>query len=217
MALTKKDLEKKLRDAGVAKEAIDERLGNITDEQLKEFDGIPVAQVLKEMDVEPEQPEEDEPETFVLDEGVLKEFADITRLAVREEVKAQLKEALEGLELEVPDVTIKELPQLAQLAADIAEIKEAVAALTQDEQERLKEKIADMPRNGKLRVMRFKASKKPMMEDEEESEEDDEEDEEEEDGKKKFPFQKKEVGQPIIGADGFKARNMTEFISSGGK
>jgi len=211
MALTKKDLEKKLRDAGVSKEAIDERLGSLTDAQLKEFSDIPFAQVLKEMDVE--TPESDEPEAVDLDE-MLKEIAAIVRKEVEEAVEEKLRTVLDGLELNVPDIEIpemKELAKIVELAAEITELKEAVEALARTDQERLKELMSDMPRNGKLRVARFKA-KKPPMEDEEEDEEDEESEEE-----MPMALRKKQhdAGMRIIGADGFSAASMTEFISGG--
>lgn len=164
--MTKNELKQKLLDAGLDAEIVEERLKSIDDAQLKEFNDIPFAQVLKEFDGGSEEFEE---AVFVLDESTLKEFSDIVREAVKEEVTA----AMNGLEIQVSDlegfdVDLKELPQLAELMLEVKELKEAVNKLLSTDSSRLKEMLNDMPRSGRLRIKRMK--EEDMDEEEEEEE-----------------------------------------------
>jgi Zn-finger nucleic acid-binding protein len=195
--MKKKDLREKLLAAGISEDVVDARLANLSDEQLKEYDDIPEAEVLKEFEDE-QEPASDE-QVFVLDEEVLKQFADI----VDERVEAKVKEVLDGITFELPDteLELKELPQLDEVLEILKELQEAVDNLTKSEEKRLKEMLDDTPRAGKLRIKRFKATK---VEDEEEDDEDMDEEEVEE----------KHILQEgvIIGADGEVAENMTSFL-----
>jgi hypothetical protein len=205
--MNKKQLKEKLLEAGISEEAIEARLKEVTDEQLKQFSDIPFAEVLKEF-----QPEEtaEEDETFVLDESVLREFGKI----VKEEVGKQLKEALDGFEIELPDlkgveVEVKELPQIVELKEAIDALSAKLDALLKQDKDKVAEIVADMPRNGKLRILRSKAKPKSKPVEDETTDEEDEED-----GEEEMPFEKKQLG--IVGADGFTAKSMTEFITKKG-
>lgn len=193
--MKKEDLKKKLLAAGISESAVDARLETLTDAQLKEFDDIPEAEILKEFDDEPASDEQ----IFVLDETVLKQFADI--------VDKKVKEALDGMTFEVPDMEIdlKELPQIDALKVEITELKELVGKLLDKDEQRLKELLDETPRAGKLRIRRFKAATKPA-EDEDDEEDMDEEDDEEEAEKKHI------LSGVIYGADGEQAASMTEFL-----
>jgi hypothetical protein len=216
--MNKTVLKQKLLDAGLTEEAIDSRLKDVSEEKLKEFDGIPDAVLLKDLGVEEVPDEEgtkdegtaDDEQTFVLDETVLKEFAKI--------VDDKLTERLDGLTLDLgdPELSFKELPEFVQLQKDITELKEMLTKLTTADEERLKELNAETPRNGHLRVMRFKSKAKkvdPAVDDEEDAA--DNGDDEEVEGES--PIKKKKEFVVIQGADGKKAKSMTEFVLGGAK
>lgn len=173
--MNKKELKQKLIEAGLDEEVVNDRLGNVTDEQLKEFTDIPFAQVLKEFEDSSDDIGDDEA-VFVLDESSLKEFGDVVRSIVAEEVSAQLKESLNNLEVEVSDldgfdINIKEIPQVIELVQVVKELSTKIDNLLSKDDERLKELLKEMPRSGKLRVRRFKSED---MDEEEEDEEDEE-------------------------------------------
>lgn len=209
--LTKAQLKQKLLDAGISEDVIEQKMSGITSAQLKEFgNDIPEAVLLKELDIvededdsdddDTENKEEDDEQTFVLDPSVLKEFANI--------VDKLVGDKLDGLMIDVETPVEKESDAIAELKEMVESLTEQVGhvmeILSKSDEERIKELVKDAPRNAKLRVMRYKASKasKPDPEDDmDEDEPDDDEDDAEE----------KEL---IVGSDGFTAVNMTEFITA---
>jgi len=220
LQMTKKELKEKLLKAGVSEELIDARLKDVSVERLKELDDIPDAVLLKEFEPEKKTDDtEEEPggdQVFVLDPEVLKDFTNI--------VKAEVKAALDGFEVEIPDmdIEIKELPALVELKEQVEALTEAVNKLLEKDEKRLKELLSDAPRAGKLRIMRHKG--KDTTDEEEDADEEDEEDEEGAKKKKKGKLppwlakemeEKEAVGDVIMGADGRKAKTMTAFLTGG--
>ena len=199
--MNKQQLKEKLLANGISEEVIDLRLAGMDESRLKEIDDIPDAVLLKEFedgseeevdDGEFEQEDESsesDDELFTLDPQVLKEFAAISRSIIRGE--------LDGMEIEVDTPSFKE--------DELAELKEKVDAiydvLVGSKQKTLKEILGDAPRNGKLRVARFKQQMPPEEEDDEEDDDMDEEDAEE-----------KEVS--IVSGDGRRFKSMTEMITA---
>jgi hypothetical protein len=192
----------------------------LTDAQLKEYTDVPFAEVLKEFSKV--ESDDEEYDTFALDPESLKEFGGIVESVVEKVVteklgdiiKTKVAEAIEGLEIDIPDmpeVELKELPQLVEVLEKLKELQEAVDALTEKDESRLKTLVEDMPRSGKLRIRRYKASKKYP-----DGEEDDEDASDEEDmmDEEEMPMKKKKsVGDVVIlGSDGKPAGSMTEFV-----
>jgi hypothetical protein len=218
VVMTKKELKTKLLKAGLSEEAIEARLSTVSDEQLKSFDELPFAQVLKEFDEDDADDSVDEEDdgnqtekekkvpasaeseqTFVLDPSVLKEFGKIAA--------DEAKKALEGATLEATEATVdKDSPvivKLEELVALFKEMQEKVDILMEKDEDRLKELYSDAPRGSKLRISRFKAaekSTKPVK-----GKDDDEEVEEED------TSEHKEFGK-VIGADGTVSESMTAFL-----
>lgn len=219
VTMSKEEIRKKLLAAGISKEEVEAKLGNVSDEMLKELDEIPDAKLLKEVEklskkVSKSVSKEDEDleasegdQTFVLDESVLKAFTGIVRKEVREEVE----NALDGLTIDTGEdeleIQMKEFPEFVELSQKLNEVHSMLSTLLSGDEQRLKELLQDVPRNGKLRILRFKSTD---MEDEEE-------DEDEEEEPKKLPTKKvkKEMVEEgvIRGADGEIAESMTEFIT----
>lgn len=212
--MNKEEIKKKLLAAGIAEKEIDEKLGNVSDEMLKEFDDIPDAKLLKEITKLSKVVEETEPaavgdQTFVLDESVLETFAGI----VRKEIRMGVAEALDGLEIDTGtdelEIQMKEFPEFVALNDKVDKVFDLLSKLVAGDQERLKEILDETPRNGKLRVLRFKQDG-PDPEDEE--------DEEENPPKESFKKKKvkKEIDEDagvIVGGDGEPAASMTDFIT----
>jgi len=212
--MNKKQLREKLVDAGLEDEIIDERLKQLTDVQLKSMDDLPFAHVLKEVltdedeeiiDEKKEDVDGDE-QLFVLDPEVLEDFAKISKEQIVPVVKETVSELLDGLEIDIGDVNfgdaemeVKEIPELSTLSEEVAELKEMVQQLVQDDEERLKELYSDAPRGAKFRIMRQKCDTKKKG---------DEEDEEDED---EITEEKQREGV-IVGSDGKAVDSMTEFI-----
>ena len=204
--MDKKELRAKLLKAGLPEDAVDERLKDLTDAQLKEFSDIPFAEVLKEFD---EGSDEGDAQVLDLDE-VVKEFKTVVRDTV--------KELLDGFEVKVSDlgdleVDMKEVPDIVAMKESLATLEEkvdtlteAISKLAEKDEVRIKELVADMPRAGKLRIRRFKTKKSDDEGDEEDSM--DEEDDDEPVGKKK----EYDPNGAIFGADGKVAKTMTEFL-----
>jgi hypothetical protein len=231
--MKKEILKKRLLKAGLSEDVIDERLKDITDETLKSFDNVPMAEVLKEFKQDPDEDEEDDPiddpeddpsededseevgekeyrdkeQVFVLDPTVLKEFAKIAN----EQASIVLKELLEGATLETEgDEVTKEVETLDELKEQVEELTLAIEKLIQKDEDRLKELIAETPRGSTLRISRFKSSKTPKLLKPEDQAEDEEEDGEEE---VTVPVKKKkELSGKIIDADGHVSGSMTEFL-----
>lgn len=219
-------LKQKLLDAGLSEEAIDSRLATVTDAQLKEYSDIPDAKLFKELGVEEAEEEESaaeteeqqpssEEQTFILDPSVLKEFSKI--------VADQLTERLDGLTIDLgadPTVSLKELPEFVQLQKDVVEIKEMLAQLVKPDVERLKELNAETPRNGQLRVMRFKSKAKkvdPAVDDEEDAADNGDDEEAEGEMPMKFGMKKKKEFVAIKDAAGKSYPNLTSFVTGGAK
>jgi hypothetical protein len=227
VVMTKKELKKRLVKAGLSEEAIDARLATISEDTLKSFDDIPVADILKEFDDEDTEEndvdeedvdtEEDgetsekelgsskEEQVFTLDPAVLKEFSNIAN--------RELMELLEGATLEAEDTNVNKesevLAALDTLSEQLKELTDRIDALTEKDETRLKEIISDAPRGSALRITRFKqaAPKKSSKMPVEDTEEDDEEEVPTSKSKKIY---EKEVG--ILGSDGTVSKSMTEFL-----
>jgi hypothetical protein len=212
--MTKKELRKKLLDAGLDPKTVDERLKEIDAEQLKALDTLPQAEVLKELDLE-EVSDDDGEELFVLDPEVLKDFAGIVKEQVTESldlepiIEKAVKEAIDGLEIDLGDVQVEGIEGISELIETVAELKETVAVMAQSDDERLAQLLEDSPRGGKLRILRAKGGKKKKKVDEDEDEDEEEEEEEE------FLEEKDIREGVIVGADGRVAKSMTEFITGG--
>jgi hypothetical protein len=224
--MTKEELKKKLLKAKIEEKDIDARLLEITDEQLKELDEIPFADVLKEFKSKEkpkekvEEPDEDET-LFVLDPDVLKDFGDI--------VDEKIHKALEGLTIDLPEeMELKEIPGLEELKEQVEALTKAVQSLLENDEKRLKELMDNAPRSAKLRVMRYKGKQKPE-EDEEDVDPDEDEEDSEEVAKNLPAWLAKEVGYPTkksksltpdgamaFGSDGKAVPSLTEFMLGGG-
>ena len=228
--MNKKELRKKLLNAGLSEEAVDARLSTITDETLKSFDDIPEAEVLKEFDDLEETASSEQ--TFTLDEAVLKEFDRISKRNIGAIIEKTIREVFDGAILEAEggsgDVVTKEYTDLlAEVQEQLKELSEKVDTLLENEEDRLKELVAAAPRGSSLRISRFKSAagvpgkKKRMpqtlpeedMEDVEEMEDGEEDDMENVPLKKK----KKEFSDGVIGADGTQFSSMTEFVRGGSR
>lgn len=211
--MNKKELKKRLLNAGLSEEAIDSRLDLIAEETLKSFDDIPDAEILKEFQEESEGGKEEQ--LFTLDEAVLKEFSRIA--------KEQLTDLLEGAVLESEDdedVEEKEASILETLGAiqdQLKELSDAVSLLTEKDDKRLKEMISDAPRGSTLKISRFKnlPPKKSSVNEDEDDIEDEEDDEEEYIPTKKSKEFKESLGK-IVGSDGVVAKTMTDFVRGAG-
>lgn len=225
VVMDKKQLKERLLASGISEEVVDERLKSIDETALKQLDGIPFADVLKEFSDNDDDGVRGEAveQIFVLDPEVLKDFSGI----VRDEVH----EALNGLELEVPDISLKEMSEFKDLKEEIVALKETVADLTdavtallKHDASRIKEIVANSPRDGKLRIQRHKSKSSDMEDEEEDDSEEDPEDGGKKKGKKMPPWLQKslalkETGDDgvFVGADGKAAKSMTEFIMGRGE
>jgi phage FluMu protein Com len=157
--MNKKQLKERLLAANVPVDVIDAKLETLDDAELKEYEDIPEAMLLKELDVTPAAPSDEELEgdVYVMDDSVLKAFAE----QVEPIIEAKMKAMLDGLTIEVGDaleIEAKEIPGIDEILTQLKEIKETLATLTQADGERLKELNATSTRQGQLRVMRLKAS-----------------------------------------------------------
>jgi len=163
-SMTKKELKKRLLEAGIPEDAITERLKEVTDEQLAQLDDIPMAEILKEF--EDEDPEGDP-------EGeVVVEFTDMIT-AFKEAVRSEIEEALNGFQVEVEGFDVEAFkqasPDFTELKEILGDLQDKVDQLTLKDESRLKDMLRNTSRNGKVRILRMK---------EEEEDEDDEEEEE---------------------------------------
>jgi hypothetical protein len=218
--MNKEQLKKRLLTAGLEESEIDERLGSVTEEKLKEFDDIPDAVLLKEFQDDKETDEEDSEENiFMLDDSSLKEFAKIVKKEVDETVNKVLDAKLDGLSVEVEDEdqpTFKEMPEFVELKEKVDSMYEMLETLLKSDTERIKELAADTPRNG-LRVLRTKSKKQlPPPDDEGDEETADEEDMEDAASKMK-KNKNKEYSDDIliVDAEGNRAKSMTDFVLGG--
>ncbi len=168
--MNKKELKQRLLNAGLDEGVVNSRLDALTDTQLKEYDDIPFAEVLKEFG-------EDEDALVDVDE-LVKELTE----KLTETVKTTVKELLDGFTVNVEDlgeleVDMKEVGEIIalkesveSLTKDVASMKEMLEKLLEKDESRLKELVDDMPRAGKLRIRRFK-SPKPSKDEETDDEE----------------------------------------------
>jgi len=220
--MDKKELRKKLIDAGLDEKDVDERLATVTEKQLKDFTDLPDAEVFKQLDIEDEDEEteekdKDNEQTFVLDEEVLKSFDVIVRKSVREEVASQLKDLeIQVADLDGFDIDLKELPQIAELLKEVKDLNAKFDKLMESDKERVTKMLTDLPRAGKLRIRRFKEAPK---DDEEDQEDDgdmgDEEEIPEEMKKQKVTVKQIQEGVPVDGS-GKAYGTMTDMIFGGG-
>lgn len=205
--MTKEQLRKRLLKAGIDEDTIETRLKSVTDETLKEWDGVPFAEVLKEFVEEDEIVESDD--AFEVDYATLKkEIVAETTAAVVKEMKTLLQDVEISIDDADFDVELKELPVVEELKELVVSLTEKVDDLLQERDILLKELLEETPRNGKLRILRHKEGmpknlrkRKVDEEDEEYEEEDDEEEEEVE----------KEL---FYGPDGEQFESMSEWLRS---
>jgi len=183
---------------------------------LEALDTLPQAEVLKELDLEEVSDDDDDDgeELFVLDPEVLKDFAGIVKEQVTESldlepiIEKAVKEAIDGLEIDLGDVQVEGIEGISELTETVAELKETVDVLTQSDEDRLAQMLEDSPRGSKLRILRAKGGKKKKVDEDEDEDEDEEEDEE-------FLEEKDIREGVIVGADGRVAKSMTQFITGG--
>jgi hypothetical protein len=197
--MNKEQLRKRLKAVGISDDAIEERLAQVTDERLKEFDDFPDAILLKELELEDDEEEVETKETeFVLADEVLDRFAEL----VDKRVEARIKELFEGLSVELEsdgDTFTKERGD--ELEQKIDHLTELVESVLEGDTARLKELIKEVPRGAK-NVVRFKGSamkKAKKVVNRYVDEEDDEEDEEDEDEVVTKWFQQ---GKPVVESGG---------------
>jgi hypothetical protein len=186
----KEALKERLLNAGMSEDVIDERLSAISDDEAKEYDGIPEAILLKEFGDEDESVE-----TVELDPSVMKEI----RQAIREEVSAALEGA--SLEIDAGSDVLKESSEIAELKEAVENLTEMVQQLLDGDTERVKETLSGSSRKAKRLVSRFKEDKKTVPQDEEEDTEDEEMDGEDEEEK-----------EMILDADGVQHSSLSEMI-----
>ena len=163
-SMTKKELKKRLLEAGIPEDAIKERLKEVTDKQLEQLgDDIPMAEILKEF-------EEEDPEGDPKGDGVVVEFDDMIT-AFKEAVRSEIEEALNGFQVEVEGFDAEVFKQdskgYAELKGLVEDLQDKIDQLTLKDEARLKDMLRNTPRNGKVRILRMK---------EEEEEEEEEED-----------------------------------------
>lgn len=154
--MDKKELKKRLLDAGISEEAIDERLKEVSEEQLAQLGDIPDATLLKEFN------DSDD------DDGVAVEFTSLMT-AIKEIIREEVESALDGFQVEIEgfDQT-KEVPGLVELKEAVADLAEKVEYLSQKEDQRLKDVLESTSRKGKLFIKRSKEMDKDEDEEEEE-------------------------------------------------
>lgn len=209
ISMNKKELKERLLEAGISEEQIDERLKEVTDDQLSQLGDIPMAEVLKEFDDSDDG-----------DDGVVVEF-DTMLSAFKEAVRSEIEEALNGFQVEIDGFDVEAFKQepvdLTEMKEEISELKEAISLLLEKDEARLKHILSETPRNGKVRILRMKEGEK--------DEEEDEEDEEDmESLSKKLGVEKKtlswiqglaptrEKEAEIVDASGNSFDNMTQMV-----
>lgn len=180
--MTKEELKKRLKEEGVDEDAIDERLKSIDDKVLKQLgDDIPTAQVLKELELELEEVEEEDDVEFALAPEALKSIASAVSKELQPVIKSEVKEAMDGMTVEVPDLDMSGMEvqvndeELTKTLKEVGEKLDAVIdlveALSTKDEERLKEMLDETPRRAKalLRIKRFKDEEDDVEEDDEEN------------------------------------------------
>lgn len=186
--MTKKDLEKRLLLAGISKEAIKDRLADVDEETLKEFDEVPTAVLLKELDLDVEEEDETEEEVEETEtdadedleietpEGGVVEMDAAVVHAIKEVVRDALRTELDGLQIDLETTAEKEYTdQIAVLKEEIAEIKKLLKAYLKSDTATVNKMLSETPRKTKARVLRFKAMDEAMDEEDDDEYEDEEE------------------------------------------
>lgn len=171
--MNKEQLKQRLLGAGLDEKDVDARLAKVSDEQLKEWTDVPMAEVLKEFGGEDDAPE------FYLDETALDAIAErvakeISTDAIAKAVAVQVKELFEGMEIELDGAVQEKEDHTDDLMAEIVELKELVNSLLQSDEKRLKELMTPNAKN-RLRIYSLKEDKKKKMDYAEEDEEEDDE------------------------------------------
>jgi hypothetical protein len=216
LSMTKEELKERLLKAQIPEDAIDDRLKELTDKQLKEFDDIPMAEVLKEF-VE----DEDDGDAVVVDfDDMVNSFKEV----VTDVVEKVVNEALEGFQVEVDgledlSVNMKEVPVLQEIKEHVMALEEKMVMLLESDEDRLKELLADTPRAGRVRIVKGGKGKKPKFWESDDDEEDDEEDDEDEDEEKehlaswiKSLAPAPDTSDQIVTSDGEKFDSMTAMV-----
>ena len=169
ISMNKKELKEKLIEAGISEGSIDDRLKEVTDDQLAQLGDIPMAEILKEFEAD-EDPDSNE--------GVVVEFDDMLA-AFKEAVRSEIEEALDGFEVQIDGLNLEELKQepvdLSELKGQISDLEGKVDQLLVEEEARLKHILKETSRNGKFRILRSKALHVNHDDDDDEEDEDDEE------------------------------------------
>lgn len=167
-SMNRDQLKQRLLDAGIEEDLVDARLKSLTDVQLKQFDDIPDAEVLKHF-----ADGGTDDQVFYLDEGVLE--------AIGERVTTVVKELLDGFEINLEDldldVELKELDTITELKEAVEQLNERLEGI--DEILARYKQLEDFaPRNGRNRLRIYKeGSKKKMPTSTDSGDEEDEEDE----------------------------------------
>ena len=212
--MTKKELKKRLLEAGIPEDAINKRLKEVTDKQLEQLGDIPMAEILKEFEDDPE----DDPKGDLEGEGVVVEFADMIT-AFKEAVRSEIEEALNGFQVEVEGFDVEAFKQdsgdYAELKELLVDLQDKVDQLTLKDESRLKDMLRNTSRNGKVRILRMK----------EEEEDEDEEEEDEESLAEKLGLKKEtiawiqkagpqatEESDQIVDASGAVYKNLTSAV-----
>jgi hypothetical protein len=152
VTMNKKQLKEKLIEAGLEEKEIDARLDDLTPEALKEFDGIPVAEVLKEFSKKSDKEEDTDGDFFTLDPSVLKEFTNI----VHEEVE----KSLDGMEIDIEDS--EEFKEYSETLNTVVEQQKEILTMLKELQSVVvtKEKEDDEETPRKFRILRSKSKDK---------------------------------------------------------
>lgn len=237
-AMTKAQLRRKLKEAGIAEDVIEERLKLISGDVLKELgNDLPLATVLKEADLEDlveedeeveEEVEEEQPkkkrsakpateEVLEMDDSIVEEIATQVTEKVKELLDGAVFEAegLEGLATRTKEHE-SILDRLDALEDMLVAMKEAIDGLTEEDDRRIARKLKEAPRNGRLRIIR--RAKEEMMDEEEEDSEDDEEmpmKKSKQQRRPAFPnFGNHVTKQPVAVVDGFgnKYSSLTDMV-----
>ncbi|KKN23107.1 hypothetical protein LCGC14_0908290 [marine sediment metagenome] len=165
ISMNKKELKKRLLDAGIPEDMIESRLKGVTDDQLKEFDDIPEAELLKEF-------KGDDSDDVVLEYD---EFVNVIKQVVHEEIESALdgfQISVEGFELETE---LKEDdPVIVTLKEDIGNLEDKIDSLLEADEDRLKHILNETSRSGKIHIARMKGKKKVEDDDDDEEEDEDE-------------------------------------------
>lgn len=201
-SMKKDELKKRLIAAGLPEDQVDARLAGLKDEQLKELDDIPEAE-LKEMFADDDA--SDDGGTFSLDPEVI--------TAIGKEVRTVVADLMDGIQIEIAESKEVETA-MAEFKETLAALTEKVDALLEADHEKVQKEVRDLPRSEKLRIRRFKTvpvtkSKKDPAADNSADDEDmedmmDNQDDEEAENETNKEF--------IISGDGTQYPTMTDMV-----